>query len=376
VKALQHARHARLRLALAGLLAAAPVLAAPPADRPIQPSDWRQANDTVGAFPRGHADVLRWEQAQPPATNPEPAPAPAATGLALPTAEAAVRLAWRLHPELARPLARIGPAASTAIAQGQWTAIDPSLQRRIDHLDEVFAVAVSARQAWLAAVAAQQRLRPQREALEAAETAFELGQRMATVGNWSALQAARVQRAALSERMNLQRAQAAAAAAQADLLHLLRQAGQTAALVLPEQLPAVPEAAMAAADLQQRARLLQAQLPDAQVLRSRWQAPLAIDTYRAAHTLARLATTEQLPTQRLITDEVLLHYNGMLKSVWDVLAEVRNRAQAEAEAIDAQRDFWLAEAQLQWVLQGGAPERLLSLGGPGGAGEAAAGPGH
>ena len=24
--------------------------------------DWRKANETVGQFPRGHADVLRWEK--------------------------------------------------------------------------------------------------------------------------------------------------------------------------------------------------------------------------------------------------------------------------------------------------------------------------
>ena len=373
MKVFLHARRARLRVAVAGLLAGPLLLAAQPADPPIQPSDWRKANEAVGAFPRGHADVLRWEQARPPA----PAVADAsANALALPSAEAAVRQAWRLHPELARPLARIGAAATTAIAQGQWTSIDPSLQRRIDGLDEVFEVAASARQAWVRAVAAQQRLRPQREALEAAETALELGQRMARVGNWSALQTARVQRAATTERMNLQRAQAAAAAAQAELLQVLGLAGRVEAVALPAQLPAVPEQALAAAELQQRARAVQAQLPDAQVLRSRWQSPRAIGTYQAAHALARLAVTEQLPNQRFITDEVLLHYNGMLKSVWDLLAEVRNRAQAEAEAIDAQRDFWLAETELQWVLQGGAPPALLSLGGPGGGGEAAAGAGH
>lgn len=200
MKVFLHARRARLRVAVAGLLAGPLVLAAQPADPPIQPSDWRKANEAVGAFPRGHADVLRWEQARPPAPTVADA---TGSALALPSAEAAVRQAWRLHPELARPLARIGAAATAAIAQGQWTSIDPSLQRRIDDLDEVFEVAASARQAWVRAVAAQQRLRPQREALEAAETALELGQRMARVGNWSALQAARAQRAATTERMNL-----------------------------------------------------------------------------------------------------------------------------------------------------------------------------
>ena len=46
--------------------------------------DWRQSNETVGRFPRGHADLLRWETSQAdaaakPATPAKPAasnPAP------------------------------------------------------------------------------------------------------------------------------------------------------------------------------------------------------------------------------------------------------------------------------------------------------------
>jgi outer membrane protein TolC len=59
----------------------------------------------------------------------------------------------------------------------------------------------------------------------------------------------------------------------------------------------------------------------------------------------------------------VLHYNGMLKSVWDLLDEVRNQSQATVDAIGAQRDFWIAEADLQWVLQGGEPDSFVSAGG-------------
>lgn len=34
--------------------------------------DWKQSNATVGQFPRGHADVLKWEQS----STGKPAPAP------------------------------------------------------------------------------------------------------------------------------------------------------------------------------------------------------------------------------------------------------------------------------------------------------------
>lgn len=36
-----------------------------------QSLDWKKANAEVGQFRRGHADVLKWEQAQPPASIPD-----------------------------------------------------------------------------------------------------------------------------------------------------------------------------------------------------------------------------------------------------------------------------------------------------------------
>lgn len=40
-----------------------------------QPSDWKAANAAVAQFPRGHADVLKWEKAQS-ATPSQAAPTP------------------------------------------------------------------------------------------------------------------------------------------------------------------------------------------------------------------------------------------------------------------------------------------------------------
>ena len=54
-------------------------------------------------------------------------------------------------------------------------------------------------------------------------------------------------------------------------------------------------------------------------------------------------------------------YNGMLASVWDMLAEARNSTQAVANAIEAQRDFWLAETDLQLALTGTPPGALQGL---------------
>ncbi len=350
------------QLLVAGLLALPLALSAQTAS-PSQEPDWRRANDAVGALKRGHADVLKWEQANAGASTTTPG---STTGVAIPNAEAAVRMAWTVHRELARPLSKLGPLNEQLIAEGRWTELDSSLQRRVEDAGEVLEVAAAGRKAWVEAVAAQQVLKHQRDMMEAAQVALELGQRMVTVGNWSKLQLSQVQLAASTARMNLRRAQQAAAQAQNKLVKTMGQTGLQDGFVLPDQLPAIPAQAMTEADLQKRADAIRNQLPGAESLRNRALARGAMKVYWAAHALAQDSQGDVLKTREFITEETVLHYNGMLKSVWDLLDEVRNQSQATVDAIGAQRDFWIAETDLQWVLQGGEPDSFVSLGGAGG----------
>ena len=103
-----------------------------------------------------------------------------------------------------------------------------------------------------------------------------------------------------------------------------------------------------------------AQLQDTAV-RARSEVRSAWLTYRTALDLARQQQSEVVPLRQLISDETTLRYNGMLASVWDMLAEARNSTQAVANAIAAQRDFWLAETDLQLALTGTSPGALQGL---------------
>jgi hypothetical protein len=366
---LGHRTTSPLRVAELLALLALPLAVSAQMAGPVQESDWRRANDAVGALQRGHADVLQWEQANPGASPETPG---SRTGMALPTAEAAVRSAWQFHRDLAAPLSRLGPQNAQRIAEGRWTALDPSLLRSVKDADEVLEVALQARKAWIQAVAAQQVLKHQRDLLDAAQAALELGQRMVTLGNWSRLQLTPVQLAATNARMDLRRATYAASQAQATLVRTLGLMGLRDGFLLPDQLPEIPAQAMSEAAVQQRAEAIRKQLPVAERLRNRALAREALHACQAAHALAQDSQGELLKTRALITEETLLHYNGMLKSVWDLLDEVRQQSQATVEAIGAQRDFWIAEADLQWVLQGGEPDRFVVLGGAGAQAPAAA----
>jgi hypothetical protein len=72
---------------------------------------------------------------------------------------------------------------------------------------------------------------------------------------------------------------------------------------------------------------------------------------------ARHFRDEIVPLRKRIADENLLRYNGMLISVFELLADAREQVMSVNAAIEAQRDFWLAEADLQTALIGGAAPR-------------------
>ena len=105
-----------------------------------------------------------------------------------------------------------------------------------------------------------------------------------------------------------------------------------------------------------------AQLQDA-AIRARSEARSHWLRYRTAWDLAHQQQAEVLPLARFMQDEAVLRYNGMFISVWELLAEARRASQAVAAATEAQRDFWLAQTDLQLALTGtspGAPADLPS----------------
>lgn len=96
-------------------------------------------------------------------------------------------------------------------------------------------------------------------------------------------------------------------------------------------------------------------------VQARSEAREAYYGWRTAWDLARHYREEVVPLRRFISDEVLLRYNGMLSSVWDLLGEIRTQSLAVNQALEAQRDFWLADADLQLTLTGTSPGALTQL---------------
>ncbi|TSE28347.1 hypothetical protein Tther_02142 [Tepidimonas thermarum] len=146
--------------------AVAPSGGNPNTDTTDPASRWRAANEAVGAFPRGHADILRWERAQGLVRAPAPGPSPDAVW----TLDDVARHALRARPDLL-----IGPGLG---ARERWER------------EQAAALAVrDAQAAWIDAIAARQTRQLAEAALEAAAIGAELAQRMQHVGNFSAQRA-------------------------------------------------------------------------------------------------------------------------------------------------------------------------------------------
>ena len=82
--------------------------------------------------------------------------------------------------------------------------------------------------------------------------------------------------------------------------------------------------------------------------------------YRTAYDLARHYRDEIVPLRKKISDENLLRYNGMLISVFELLTDAREQVASVNAYIDALRDFWLAETDLQAAMGGKLPASSLS----------------
>jgi outer membrane protein TolC len=401
-------------LALSWLVALPPVALAQDAPTTIQEAleRWRAANQAVAEFPRGHIDLLRWEQSQSAAVSPTANPTTAVT--------------W---PEVWRDIQR---------QRAEWV-LPPSanaLERRAAQRDWL-ALHQEAQAAWANAITQHALLRLHEERLHAARTAQALGERMAALGHWSQAQLIPVQLAGIQEQTAHMAAHSQAQATLERLVRLLGLSGAPAidqlsarlpnALPKPESLTLPPNAeAQALAQrpeyqwkgqqvkrevqavseaqwrrwAQARDGLLQGQLDqppqwtagmamgdhalskavDARAAWEREGRELSSTVRQAWQQLERLRALDvlmheqRLPLQQRAEQETLLRYNGMLKSTWDMVDAAQARLSAQAEALQARQAHWLAHADWHTLMAGGDIELSLA---PSSAGNNAATPkGH
>ncbi len=405
----------------------------------------QQLADRLLAAPLGQDDAVRLALAHSPAT--QALLAQYWADLALAGQSGAIgnpvlkfeRVVMGTEVEIGRALS-FGLLDLLTLPQRQSVARERQAQMRLQMAGTVLDQAVTARQAWVRAVAAQQSLGYARQVQQAAEASAELARRMQQAGNFNRLQHARQHAFYAEASARLAAAQHAATATREALVrHLGLDEAQARRLQLPARLPDLPAQArtpesvagaareqrldwqLARQDLAQAGRAarldllqslvdteltllrpstldradghgtrgrgwevairlpvfdwgtLRTQQADAQVLAAahRYDAVVAsassqlregYSAYRTAWDLARHWRDEVVPLRRTISEENLLRYNGMLIGVFDLLADTREQIGSVMSAIDAQQQFWLADAALSAALAG-RPATSLPAGG-------------
>ncbi|MGP8438623.1 TolC family protein [Paraburkholderia fungorum] len=78
--------------------------------------------------------------------------------------------------------------------------------------------------------------------------------------------------------------------------------------------------------------------------------------YVTDYDVAKHYRDEVVPIRKTISDELLLRYNGMLASVFELLSDSRDQVGAVNSYIDALKDYWLAETDLQQAVGGRLPQ--------------------
>lgn len=86
------------------------------------------------------------------------------------------------------------------------------------------------------------------------------------------------------------------------------------------------------------------------------------ETWRSNYDLALHYQRNVVPARSVISEEQLLQYNGMLVGVFELLADARDQIAAVMGSIQAQRDFWVADADLQAVMLSGGGRSMQAAG--------------
>lgn len=76
------------------------------------------------------------------------------------------------------------------------------------------------------------------------------------------------------------------------------------------------------------------------------------EDYLASYALAKHYRDVVIPLRKKVSEETLLRYNGMLLSVFELLADAREQTAAVNNYITALKEFWIADANLDAAIGG------------------------
>jgi outer membrane protein TolC len=213
-------------------------------------------------------------------------------------------------------------------------------------------VATDARRAYIDAVAADQAANYAKQVQDSAGAGAELAERMRRAGNFSKLDAAREQAFYAESVVQAAKAHQRAVAAREKLTRTMGLSGAEATYKLPDRLPDLPKERPNLKKLEafaMQSRLAQTAIDARSEVRESYSA------YVTSYDVAKRYRDEIVPLRKTISDELLLRYNGMLASTFELLADSREQMGAVNGYIDSLKDYWLADTDLRMAVGGHLP---------------------
>lgn len=293
-------------------------------------SDWRQANERVEEAGGWKAYAREIHKAA--SNRPEPSVSLETLSLQL-----AIDRALALNPALKQILSSTPrePARYLLLSSQQKAA----LTQEAHLIAEVSAL-------WYAAVAGKEHVAQQSQVTEVASIASELSDRMQKVGNLNTLHQAEEQLSYAKTKTDLARSQLALHKAVENLALRLQLSGDPMQIGLPARLPEPPRLLESLKLSNTDAALLSTEIDNPSVLRVLSETRRAIREREEAFRLVSHYKNEVLPLQRRISEEHLLHYNGMIIGIFELLKDAKQQTKAVDSYLAALGSYWKADAAL------------------------------
>jgi outer membrane protein TolC len=294
------------------------------------PGDWRQANERVEEAGGWKAYAREIHKAN--SNRPEPSVSLETLSLQL-----AIDRALTLNPSLKQILSSTPrePARYLLLSSQQKAA----LTREAHLIAEVAAL-------WYEAVAGKEHVAQQTQVTEVASIASELSDRMQKVGNLNTLHQAEDQLSYAKTKTDLARSQLALEEAMEKLALRLQISGDPMQIGLPARLPEPPSSLESLKLSNTDAALLSTEIDNPSVLRLLSETRRAIHEREEAFRLVSHYKDEVLPLQRRISEEHLLHYNGMIIGIFELLKDAKQQTKAVDSYLAALGSYWKADAAL------------------------------
>jgi hypothetical protein len=291
--------------------------------------DWRQANERVdqaGGW-KAYAREIAADASQSATDS-------SATKTLL-SLQMAISRALALDPGLEQSLVRISRNPADYLSLGDQDRSALSREARL--IAQVSGL-------YHAAVAAQERVAHRQQVAEVASVAAELATRMRKVGNLNLLHQAEEQLSAAQTQKSLSEARVAAGAAREALIRRLQLDAQATDFALPSRLPdAPPQPALPSPT---DAALLRVQVSHPETIALQSAVREAMLVRDEAFSQVQHHRQEILPLQKRISEEHLLHYNGMIIGVFELLKDAKHQTEAVEGYLRALSSYWQAEHAL------------------------------